>query len=216
MSIETRQKLMQIATDLIWDSNYDNVGIADICKQAGVTKGAFYHHFCSKAELFACAYQYDWENMRKDLDEGMSPRYGAMQKFENVLAIVIGKQCRADGEKQICGCPFFTAGAQAGCKEREIYTVSRELCDNGVVYFATLVRNLQDEDCLSYPVDALQTARMMNQFIQGLLMYGRVFQDFEQFSLDLREGLYQILGVQAQLRKAHKSATESTSQTATV
>lgn len=199
--IETRLKLMQIATELIWDSNYDNVGIADICKQAGVTKGAFYHHFSSKAELFASACRYDCGEMSKEMDEILSPRYSAMQQFESVFAIMLGKQCRGDGETLICGCPFFTSGAQAGCEEQEVLAASRELSDIGVLYFAALARNLQAEDCLERPVDPQQLGRLLHQFVQGLMMHGRIFQDFEQFCQDLREGLYQLLGVKAQLRQ---------------
>jgi len=199
--IETRLKLMQTATQLIWDSNYDNVGIADICKQAGVTKGAFYHHFSSKAELFASACKHDCGEMNKEMDEIFSPRFSAMEQFENLFAMVLEKQCRGNGETQICGCPFFTAGAQAGCEELEVRAASRELSDNGVLYFAALARNLQAEDCLERPVDAQQLGRLLQQFVQGLMMHGRIFQDFSQFCIDLREGLYQLLGVKMQLRK---------------
>lgn len=198
--IDTRLKLMQIATQLIWDSNYDNVGIADICKQAGVTKGAFYHHFSSKAELFASACKYDCGEMNKEMDKILSPRFTALQQFENFFAIMLEKQYRGDGGTQICGCPFFTSGAQAGCEELEVRAASRELSDNGVIYFAALARNLQAEGCLQRPVDAEQLGRLLHQFVQGLMMHGRIFQDFAQFCLDLREGLYQLLGVKEEHR----------------
>ena len=198
--IDTRLKLMQTATQLIWDSNYDNVGIADICKQAGVTKGAFYHHFSSKAELFVSACKNDWDEVSKEMDEVLSPRYSALQQLENILAIMLGKQCRGDGETQICGCPFFTAGAQAGCEEVGVRAASLELSDNAVLYMTALVRNLQAENCLERPVDAQQAGRLLHQFVQGLMMHGRIVQDFKQFSLDLREGLYQLLGVKTELR----------------
>ena len=38
---ETREKLLQTAIDLVWQSNYCSVGVAEICARAGVTKGAF-------------------------------------------------------------------------------------------------------------------------------------------------------------------------------
>ena len=66
--IDTRLKLMQTASSLIGESNYDNVGIVEICKQAGVTKGAFYHHFQSKADLFVHANAYEWASIQADLD----------------------------------------------------------------------------------------------------------------------------------------------------
>ena len=52
---ETKQKLLETALDLIWENNYNCVGIVQICTQAGVTKGAFYHYFKSKSDLAAAA-----------------------------------------------------------------------------------------------------------------------------------------------------------------
>jgi TetR/AcrR family transcriptional repressor of nem operon len=205
---DTRLKLMQTATELIWQSNYDNVGIADICKKAGVTKGAFYHHFTSKADLFASACAYEWEQMRPLMDEGLSPRYTALQQVENVIELTLRKQQRKlGGEHKICGCPFFTAGAQAGCDEVEIRAVARDMSDNGTLYLVALVKNLLAEGYLTPPVNEQQVARMLQQFVQGLLMHGRVYQDIVKLREDLREGFYRLLGLDDKYRiKAQASS----------
>ncbi len=44
----TRQKLVDAALDLFVKRGYDRVTVDDICRQAGVSKGAFYGHFKSK------------------------------------------------------------------------------------------------------------------------------------------------------------------------
>ncbi len=44
----TRQKLVDAALDLFVKRGYDRVTVDDICKQAGVSKGAFYGHFNTK------------------------------------------------------------------------------------------------------------------------------------------------------------------------
>lgn len=44
----TRQKLVEAALDLFVKRGYERVTVDDICKQAGVSKGAFYGHFKSK------------------------------------------------------------------------------------------------------------------------------------------------------------------------
>ena len=206
---DTRHKLMQTATDLIWDSNYDNVGIADICQKAGVTKGAFYHHFTSKADLFVSACANEWEHVRKDMDEVLSPRYPAAQQLENIIGLLLHKQKNSDGEVHICGCPFFTAGAQAGCEEVEVRTAARDMSENGILYYTALARNLQAEGCLNRTVDPAQTARLLLQFVQGLLMHGRVYQDFSLLCQDLREGIYRVLDLKDEYRSAGKSCCGS-------
>ncbi len=47
----TEQRLIEAAQALMVHSGYDAVSIRDICRQAGVTTGAFYHHFRSKEEM---------------------------------------------------------------------------------------------------------------------------------------------------------------------
>jgi AcrR family transcriptional regulator len=48
----TREHILQVATRLFLQSNYDGVSIQDITRAAGMTKGALYHHFTSKEQLF--------------------------------------------------------------------------------------------------------------------------------------------------------------------
>jgi len=51
-SEETITQIIAAATELFCRSGYDATGVAEICSTAGVSKGAFYHHFPSKQALF--------------------------------------------------------------------------------------------------------------------------------------------------------------------
>jgi TetR/AcrR family transcriptional repressor of nem operon len=55
----TRAKLVQTATELIRRKGYIATRIDDVCEHAGVTKGAFFHHFATKEDL-AEACLVDW------------------------------------------------------------------------------------------------------------------------------------------------------------
>lgn len=48
----TRQALISAAGELFASQGYQQVGIEAIARSARVTRGAFYHHFADKAELF--------------------------------------------------------------------------------------------------------------------------------------------------------------------
>lgn len=47
----TREKLLEVAHGLIMTHGFNNTGIGQIVKDAGVPKGSFYHYFPSKDEL---------------------------------------------------------------------------------------------------------------------------------------------------------------------
>lgn len=49
---QTRRTLVRESRHLFATKGYAAVGLAEIVRAAGVTKGALYHHFESKAELF--------------------------------------------------------------------------------------------------------------------------------------------------------------------
>jgi AcrR family transcriptional regulator len=51
-SEETHSNLVLAAQRLFSQNGYDATGVAEICQAAGVSKGAFYHHFPTKQALF--------------------------------------------------------------------------------------------------------------------------------------------------------------------
>jgi TetR/AcrR family transcriptional repressor of nem operon len=202
-TIDTKQRLMETALELIWNSNYDRVGIAEICQKAGVTKGAFYHHFSSKADLFVCASEMEWDQKSREMDEILSPRYDALEQLEKVINLILHKQVQIcpEGTPYICGSPIFTAGAQAGCGCNDIQIVAKTMSENAARYFGALVRNLAAEGYLDDDMDALEAGRLAVQYVQGVLTTGRICQNVEEMTHDLRQGLYRILNVKAEYRK---------------
>jgi AcrR family transcriptional regulator len=51
-SIETRSKILKAAQDLFSKSGYESASVSEICRLAGISKGAFYHHFPTKQSVF--------------------------------------------------------------------------------------------------------------------------------------------------------------------
>ncbi|MBW6410689.1 TetR/AcrR family transcriptional regulator [Clostridium weizhouense] len=56
-AIETKNRITQIAIDMILNSNFNNVTVDHICSKANVSKGAFYHHFNSKSDIVVEIYK---------------------------------------------------------------------------------------------------------------------------------------------------------------
>ena len=62
---ETREALISTARDLFGQRGFAAVGTEEIARSAGLTRGALYHHFASKDELFRAVY----EAVERDLME---------------------------------------------------------------------------------------------------------------------------------------------------
>ncbi len=56
-SLQTRAALIEKARELFAQRGYGAVGTEEIVRATGVTRGALYHHFDGKLELFAAVYE---------------------------------------------------------------------------------------------------------------------------------------------------------------
>jgi TetR/AcrR family transcriptional repressor of nem operon len=191
---DTRSLLLQTALDLIWQSNYSSVGVNEICKQAGVTKGSFYHHFESKAELFCEATNYHWEHIRQDLDALLSPINSPLEQLENWIQFIFINKIGED-EMNIPGCAFFSAGMQTGCCENKMIESLQLMSERGGKYNLALIRALQNGNYLEDKVDPERAGRLMQQYVQGAIMHARVLRSIAHLKRDLPEGIYRVIGL---------------------
>ena len=55
-AMQTKEHLLSVSLKLVREHGFDNVKISDICNEAGVSTGAFYHHLNNKAGIVIAAY----------------------------------------------------------------------------------------------------------------------------------------------------------------
>jgi AcrR family transcriptional regulator len=95
----TRAALVTAARDLFSEKGFGDTATEDIVAAAGVTRGALYHHFRDKTDLFRAVYEYIEYEMKDRLE-------GAMQKDDINEAVASGisaylKECRNPVLQQI-------------------------------------------------------------------------------------------------------------------
>ncbi|MEQ8305912.1 MAG: TetR/AcrR family transcriptional regulator [Hoeflea sp.] len=65
-TLNARHRLLESARDVIRAQGFAATSVDDLCKAAGVTKGAFFHHFRSKEELGVAAAEF-WAETTSEL-----------------------------------------------------------------------------------------------------------------------------------------------------
>ncbi|MDJ0921959.1 MAG: TetR family transcriptional regulator [Henriciella sp.] len=83
----TRSQLLSAAKTLFEKQGYAETSLADICKAAGTTKGALFHHFGNKEALFREV----WENLQEELDlEARKQAKAARSRTDPYAAFLAG------------------------------------------------------------------------------------------------------------------------------
>lgn len=52
-SLETKNRIFSAAKSILQRKGYDALSIKNICEEAGVSNGSFYHHFKTKDDLLS-------------------------------------------------------------------------------------------------------------------------------------------------------------------
>jgi TetR/AcrR family transcriptional regulator, transcriptional repressor for nem operon len=108
----SKRKLLAAAFDVIRTRGYSATRVEDICEEAGVTKGSFFHHFRTKEELALEAAAY-WSAVTGELFR-QAPYHAPADPLDRLLAYVDFRKALLRGEL-----PQFTC--LMGTMVQEVY-----------------------------------------------------------------------------------------------
>jgi TetR/AcrR family transcriptional regulator, transcriptional repressor for nem operon len=135
---ESKTRLLQAALAVIRTKGYTATRIEDVCDEAGLTKGSFFHHFSTKEELAIAAAEY-WSEITSALFAA-APYHAPTDPLERVLAYVDFRKALLQGEL-----PEFTC--LVGTMTQEVYDTHpaiREACEHSISsHAATLVPDIR-------------------------------------------------------------------------
>ncbi|MEL6365476.1 MAG: TetR/AcrR family transcriptional regulator [Pseudomonadota bacterium] len=93
---DTRTKLLEAARDTIRTRGFTATTVDDLCAAAGVTKGAFFHHFKSKEALGVAAAEF-WAETTAEFFR-TAPYHEPEDPLERVLAYVDFRKAIIEGD----------------------------------------------------------------------------------------------------------------------
>lgn len=135
---DARSKLLDAALSVIRAKGYSATTVDELCAVAGVTKGAFFHHFKSKDALGVAAAEHWSETTGAMFSE--APYHAHADAFDRVLGYVVFRKALLQGSV-----PEFTC--LVGTMVQEIYETSpaiRDACDRSISgHAATLEADIE-------------------------------------------------------------------------
>ncbi|MEO6609631.1 MAG: TetR/AcrR family transcriptional regulator [Aestuariivirga sp.] len=143
----TRERILNKALFVIRERGLADTSIMDLCEAAGVTKGAFFHHFSSKEELAIEATRY-WTKVT-----GGAFASAAYHEFEDPLDRLIAYIDFRATLIRNRSIPEFTC--LLGTMAQEIYETQplvREACNTGIdAHAATVAKLIADAKAVHAP-----------------------------------------------------------------
>ncbi len=85
----TRERLLQAALDVFSARGYHGTVVDDIVEASGTSKGAFYHYFSSKQEIFLTLMRELADLVEAGVEGAIQAERGALAKVEAALRVVL-------------------------------------------------------------------------------------------------------------------------------
>ena len=191
---DTKQKLLNTAVTLIWESSYGSISVDDICNRAGVNKGSFYYAFKSKSDLAAAAFEDHWNKKRGMMDEIFSSQVPPLERLEKYCDRMVQDQIeKHDKFGKFCGCPFASIGSELSTQDEQIRKKAHELSERSMKYLACTLREAEAEGLLEAK-DPVELARQVYCHVTGLIMQAKIENNPEPLK-SLKKGVFRLLGV---------------------
>jgi TetR/AcrR family transcriptional repressor of nem operon len=192
---DARRRLIDAAGDLWHRRSYADVGVGEICAEAGVQKGSFYHFFPSKQDLALAVIDDRWEGGdRERINALMTCELPPLDRLRALLEYGLQEQYDLKAATGACGCSFGNLAVEMS----GVDPVLRERLEELFTDWASLLRIALDDAVAAgdiAPIDTAQAARAVLTYIEGLSVMVRAAHDPEPIA-DLVPLAFRLIGAE--------------------
>jgi TetR/AcrR family transcriptional regulator, transcriptional repressor for nem operon len=183
-----RDRLLEAAVKLVREQGFSGTSVDQLCNEAGVTKGAFFHHFASKEALGVAVAQY-WSETTSEMFAA-APYHRHADPVDRVLGYI-------DFRIELVGGPVEQFSCVAGTLVQESFLASpaiRQACENSIMGNARAIEADIAEAMAARGVtgtSAESLARHVQTVIQGSIILAKTQEQTGSVEL-AREALGQL------------------------
>ncbi len=122
-SSTARERIIESAFSLWFQRSYADVGVSEICADAGVQKGSFYHFFPSKTDLAVAVVDAFEQRFRAEIVRGFleDPEVPPLERFERLIehhyAVAVANKSETG---HIWGCPIGNLAIEMSTQEEAL------------------------------------------------------------------------------------------------
>jgi len=177
---DTRQLILDTAATLFHTQSYSDVGVATICKEAGVSKGSFFHFFPNKQDLGVAVLEQFRENINATLvAKAFSSQYPPLERIHRFVdELYRFQKAQVEQHGHLPGCPFGNVVMEQATQD-EVLRAKADGCIRSISnHFRTAVADAVQSGDLP-PVDESATADAMFSYLEGIQLMAKSRNDAE-------------------------------------
>lgn len=182
-SLETQERILTAANTLFSSNGYEKTGVSQICQAAGVSKGAFYHHFPSKHNIFMTLLQQWLEKLDKiflaieTTSEDVPAAIHAMAASTDMIL--------TESQGQLS---LFLEFWEKSIRDEKVWEETKEPFLKYFRYFSLLIKKGIDQGTIA-PVDPASAARALIGLATGTILQGMLYPQDANWNEEMQKGI---------------------------
>lgn len=193
---DARTRILKSASDLMHDKGYSAVGIAEVCKGAGVQKGSFYHFFRSKQALALAVLDAYWKHGVPVFEALENPDVPPLERLKAFFGAqrASHEACRAECGA-VRGCLIGNLSLELSTQDSDVRDALQAILRRQIDALEVLVRDIQaaHDSCGRSP---RTVARDVLAYIEGQTLLAKAENDPSGMK-DAHDGVLCLLGLPA-------------------
>jgi Transcriptional regulator len=180
-------KILDSAEEYIQKNGMNNIDINKICKSAGLTKGAFYHHFQNKQQLLLVIFN-RW--IKRVSSEVEITKYKNINTVDLILHII--DRITPAFENTSNQLPIFIELYTKAISDKNSRTYVLESYNNFISFFSDLLKNGMVKGFIK-KADSIKVSKILFSINLGLLIQGLIDPESEDWSEMAKESIRLLL-----------------------
>ncbi|MBK3578308.1 TetR/AcrR family transcriptional regulator [Streptomyces sp. MBT65] len=176
------EKILAAGRSLFEARGYSALGVAEICKAAGVPKGSFYYFYASKEALALAVVDEHWADQRREwarvLGGDAQPLDRLRKLFEETEA---GQYAVQQGCGTVPGCLFGNLSLEMSNQTEAVRARLQEIFDAQVEMVAAVIGEARDRGDVTVN-DPQEAARSVVAQLEGQVMFAKLYNNTGRMS----------------------------------
>lgn len=170
----TRARLLEIAHDEIHQAGFQSVSINTIIQRAGVSKGAFFHHFKNKQALGIALI--DEVLLAHIKERWLDPLQDLTDPIKTIISVFSNNGNELQENELRCGCPLNNLAQEVSSVDESMRLAMDNVFSTWIQGFAQFIEQAQQDQKITQSLSARSIASTLVSFCEGTISLVKVSQ----------------------------------------